>query len=209
MHIVKKYSLSNVFWYCGALSGLVFILGTLVLGGLLANYETFAQTVSEIGQVGSVFQFHYGVTLYAVSLLGLIFSYQMLLLAKANKLSVTPVLLIASFALLDAGYAIYPSPEPMHNVVGLLHLFGYFAPLSVALCWKRYFATKDTRHYSGIAFLLILIFLFLNLSPMFMPELYSLQYYGLVQRGLLYVYYLWLVWLSFTLASQVIKKVNR
>ena len=189
--------------YFGAISGLIFVTVTLLIGALLTDYNSLSQTVSEIGKVGSPLQLPYALMLYSVSLLAAIFSYQALTFAKTHSLSIAPIVLIASFALSDAGVAIFPSPEPMHNIFGALHLFGYFAPLVLAITWRRYFSEQQLTNFSVHAFLLILVFLVLNFSPMFAPSLYPMEYYGLMQRGVLYCYYTWLAWLSISIARQV------
>jgi len=203
METSTNVTLQKTLLYSGAVSGLIFLSVTLLLGILLPEYNSFSQTVSEIGKVGSQFQQPYAVMLWSVSLFGLIFSYQALKFALSRRLSMAPIILIATFALLDAGFALFPSPEPMHNIVGLLHLFGYFSPLILTITWKQYFIEKQLTNYSAFAFLIIIVFLILNLSPMFAPNLYPLEYYGVIQRGLLYSYYGWLVWLSITMTRQV------
>lgn len=45
-------------------------------------------------------------------------------------------------------------------------------------------------------FLVILIGIFLNLSPAFNPELYSLKYYGLVQRFLVFTMFIYIAYLG-------------
>jgi len=206
MEIMKKQTLQKTLLYFGALSGLIFISVTLLLGKYLPGYNSFSQTVSEIGQVGSQFQLPYTLMLLSVCLFGLIFSYKAWGFTKKHSLSKAPIILIASFALLDAGFAFYPSPEPMHNIIGVLHLPAYFSPLVVAITWKRYFTEQQLTNFSGLAFLSILLFIMLNLSPMFAPKLIPVEYYGVMQRGLIYSYNAWLVWLSITMARQVSNK---
>ena len=203
MEISQNLTLQKALLYSGAVSGLIFVTVTLLLGGLLTEYHSLSQTVSEIGEVGSPFQLPYAIMLYSVSLLGLAFSYQAIKFVKIHSLSIAPIVLIASFALFDAGFALYPSPEPMHNIFGLLHLLGYFAPLVLAFTWKRYFTKHQITNFSGLVAVVILVFLILNLSPMFAPKLYPLEYYGAIQRGLLYSYYIWLAWLSIIMGRQI------
>jgi hypothetical membrane protein len=203
METMKNATLQKALFYAGAVSGLIFISVTLLLGELLQNYNSLSQTVSEIGQIGSPFRLPYTLMLFSASLFGLIFSYKALEFTKSHSLSKAPIILIAFFALLDAGFAIFPAPEPMHNIVGLLHLPCYFAPLVVAITWKRYFTEQQLTNFSGLAFLSIIVFIILNLSPMFAPKLIPVEYYGVMQRGLIYSYNGWLIWLSITMAKQV------
>jgi len=198
METRKNATLQQALLYCGALSGLIFISVTLMLGRLLPDYNSLSQTVSEIGQVGSPFQLPYAIMLGSVCLCGLAFSYQALKLAQSQGLSIVPLILTASFAVFDAGFALYPSPEPMHNIVGALHLFGYSSPLILTIVWRKYFKSNQLTNFSGIAFLSIVIFICLGIFQLPSPE-----YFGVIQRGIIYSYYGWLAWLSITLARQI------
>lgn len=198
MHLGDKLTTNKVL-YLGALGGLIFVTMTLILGTLLNDYSSVSQTVSEIGRIGSLFQEYYSV------MLSFIFSCFLYRFANGNSLSKAPVYCIAIFALLDGAFVVFPAPEKLHNVVGLLHIVGYVAPFLVARSWKQYFVHRQLRNYSSVASTTIGVMLFLNLSPMIAPELYPLEFYGIVQRGLLYTYYLWLTWLSITLAQQKLK----
>jgi len=198
MDKIKSATLQKSLLYFGAVSGLIFVSLTLLLGMMLPDYNSFSQTVSEIGQVDSPFQQPYAIMLWSVCLLGLVFCYQALKFAQCHRLSIVPIILIGSFALFDAGFALYPSPEPMHNIVGALHLFGYCSPLILTIMWKQYFIKKQLINFSGIAFLSIQVFLILNII-----QIFPTGYFGMIQRGLLYSYYVWLIWLSITMARQV------
>jgi len=198
METRKNVTLQQALLYCGALSGLIFISVTLMLGRLLPDYNSLSQTVSEIGQVGSPFQLPYAIMLWSVCLCGLAFSYQALKFAQSQGLSIVPLILTASFAVFDAGFALYPSPEPMHNIVGALHLFGYLSPLILTIVWRKYFKSNQLTNFSGIAFLSIVIFICLGIFQLPSPE-----YFGVIQRGIIYSYYGWLAWLSITLARQI------
>ena len=50
---------------------------------------------------------------------------------------------------------------------------------------------KQLTRYSWVAGVLTLIAMALNLTPAFAPDLYPLEYYGLVQRSLFVVFYGW------------------
>ena len=204
MHLGDKLTAYKVL-YVGALGGLVFVIMTLILGTLLNDYSSVSQTVSEIGRIGSPFQEYYSVMLSLVSILSFIFSCFLFRFANDNSLPKAPVYCIAFFAVLDGAFVVFPAPEQLHNVVGLLHIVGYVAPFIVARNWKQYFVHRQLRNYSSVVSMTIGVMLFLNLSPMIAPKLYPLEFYGIVQRGLLYTYYLWLTWLSITMAQQKLK----
>ena len=55
---------------------------------------------------------------------------------------------------------------------------------------------RQLRAASWIATVLVSITIILNLSPIFMRDLYPLEYYGIVQRVLLVAFYGWCLYLG-------------
>jgi hypothetical protein len=72
---------------------------------------------------------------------------------------------------------------------------GYFSPLVFALAWKSKLG-KRFKHLSVLAFFLIIFGIFLNLTPAFAPTLYPLEYYGIVQRFLLFTFFIYTAYIS-------------
>ena len=103
-----------------------------------------------------------------------------------NKL---PAWFLMSFGLAGVGISLFASPHPLHNAFGISMTIGYCTPLVIALTWKQ--SEREFRVVSLVVFLLILLGIILNLSPLFNPALYPLEYYGLVQRFLLFTFYLY------------------
>lgn len=161
----------------GILIAFLFIAGSGTLGYLLDNYSFISQTLSEIGSMSSPMKLPFQILKVLVSLLTLAFSFVLLQIAKERKLSIIPPLFLLLFGLSDLGLALFPTPHPWHNIFGLSLTLGYMSPLLFGLLWS----TKVTVNFRGISlvfFAMIALGIFLNLSPMFKPDLYPLQYYG-------------------------------
>ncbi|MGB5461443.1 MAG: DUF998 domain-containing protein [Eudoraea sp.] len=181
----------------GWIIALLFITGTFVLGSLLADYSFISQTVSEIGQEGSPLNSAWQIFSLLVGLLIIVFSIGIISFGRQNKWSIIPGIFILFAGLSEFGIALFPSPHSLHNVFGLSMTIGYFSPLMFFLLWKDKLGASFKR-YSLFAFVLILLGIFLNLSPAFASQLYPLEYYGLVQRFLLFIFYIYLSFISFS-----------
>ncbi|MCX2718444.1 DUF998 domain-containing protein [Lentiprolixibacter aurantiacus] len=175
----------------GWITALLFITGTFILGSLVRDYSFVAQTVSEIGQQGSPQELSWQIFSILIGLLIILFSFGLIAFARRNNWSVIPAIFVLFAGLSQFGTALFPSPHPLHNVFGLSMTIGYFSPLVFGLPWKNKLG-GSFRGYSLLAFGLIMIGIFLNLSPLFAHDLYPLEYYGLVQRFLLFTFYLYL-----------------
>ena len=123
----------------------------------------------------------------SIGLLFSLFSLAIILFARQNKWSVLPGVFMLSYGLSQLGIGFFPSPHSLHNVFGLSMTIGYFSPLVFALSWKAKLST-NFRNISFLSFVLIIFGIFLNLSPAFDPSLYPLEYYGIVQRFLLFIF---------------------
>ena len=172
-----------------------FIIGSLLLGSMLSDYSPVSQTVSEIGQSGSPLMMSWHIFSVSIGLLMLLFAIGIIFFAKQNKLSILPGIFILSYGISQFGIGFYPSPHSLHNVFGLSMTIGYFSPLVFALSWKDRLG-KNFRSISILTFILIILGVFLNLSPAFAPSLYPLEYYGIVQRFLLFTFYAYMGYVS-------------
>ncbi len=185
----------------GTIIATAFIAGTLLFGLIFDSYSPVSQTLSEIGSMSSPLRVPFQAFKILIALLILLFSTMVLGFAKRKRLSMIPGLLLFCFGLSDLGIALFPTPHSLHNVFGLSMILGYLSPLLFALLWP------DTvrRHFkitSLVFFLLILTGIILNLTPAFKPDLYPLQYYGLVQRFLVYTMFLYIVYLGFSIRDR-------
>lgn len=185
----------------GWITSTTFILGTIFWGFQLESYNAVSQTVSEIGKKGSPLFSQWQVFSVGVGLLLLFFAFGIISYAKKRSKSLVPGIFMLVYGLSQVAMGSFPSPHPLHNIFGLSMIIGYFTPLVFALTWRNYPETSFKR-ISFLAFILILIGIILNLTPAFAPELYPLEYYGLVQRFLLFTFYGYLAYLSLRLARK-------
>ena len=183
----------------GAIAAITFFTLVVVLALGLDGYSHVSQTVSEIGRQGSPAetQWRIGNLLVASSLL--IFAGFLVSFANARQLSRLPGIFMSFFAISEAGMAIFATPHPLHNVFGLSALAGYMTPLVISLSWRGVAGLRSIAAVSGLAWLLVVAAILLNLSPLFAPSLYPLEFYGLVQRGLFVAFYGWCFYLSMAL----------
>lgn len=179
---------SNIILHSGWITGASFIIGSLLLGSLLPDYSHVSQTVSEIGERGSPLMMPWHLFSVSIGLLMILFASGIILFAKQNKLSILPGIFMLFYGISQFGIGFYPSPHRLHNVFGLSMTIGYFAPLVFALSWKNKLG-KGFKNISILTFILIILGIFLNLTPAFAPTLYPLEYYGIVQRFLLFTFY--------------------
>jgi hypothetical protein len=179
---------SNIILHSGWITGASFIIGSLLLGSLLPDYSHVSQTVSEIGERGSPLMMPWHLFSVSIGLLMILFASGIILFAKQNKLSILPGIFMLFYGISQFGIGFYPSPHSLHNVFGLSMTIGYFAPLVFALSWKNKLG-KGFKNISILTFILIILGIFLNLTPAFAPTLYPLEYYGIVQRFLLFTFY--------------------
>lgn len=180
----------------GVLAGAIFFSAVYVLATMVDGYSHIAQTVSEIGKRGSPAEVYLQTTNMIVALCLLLFAWGLSLFAKSNHVSRLPAFFMAFFALSEIGVAIFPSPHSLHNVFGLSMTIGYMTPLVIALSWKNLDGANRLINASWVAFALIVIAIFLNLTPLFARDLYPLEYYGVVQRSLFVVFYGWCAYTS-------------
>ena len=186
----------------GATGALAFFAAIYLLGGLLENYSHTSQTVSEIGRAGSPAEVQWRVANLLVAAGLLVFAVSIRNFASTRNVSRLPALFVAFYALSVAGMGLFATPHPLHNVFGLSALIGYMAPLVTALTWRSQAELRSVAAVSAISWCIVVMAIALNLSPLFAPSLYPLEFYGVVQRGLFVAYYGWCFYLSLTLMQQ-------
>ncbi len=179
----------------GWITAIAFILGTFILGSQLEDYNPISQTVSEIGEKGSPLYLQWQIFSIGIGCLLILFAIGIVSFAKKKNLSIVPGMFILVYGLSQFTIGLFPSPHPLHNVFGLLMIVGYFSPLIFAMRWKNQLGLTFKR-LSLIAFIVILFEVFLNLTPAFSPSLYPLEYYGIVQRFLLFTFYIYCAFIS-------------
>lgn len=174
----------------GWITAAAFILGSIILGSILKDYSMIAQTVSEIGEKGSPLFLTWQIFSIAIGGLFLLFSFGTIAFAKRHNFSSLPGIFLLSYGLSQLGIGLFPAPHPLHNIFGLSMTLGYFSPLVFSLSWKNGLGSAF-KWISILAFLIIVLGIFLNLAPAFAPTRYPQEHYGLVQRFLLFTFYLY------------------
>ena len=179
----------------GWITAIAFILGTFVLGSQLNDYSPISQTISEIGEKGSPLYIQWQLFSIGIGCLLILFAIGIISFAKKMNLSTVPGIFILFYGLSQFTIGVFPSPHPLHNVFGLSMTVGYFSPLIFALLWKNQLGLAF-KTVSLIAFILIILGIFLNLTPAFAPSLYPIEYYGIAQRFLLFTFYIYCAFIS-------------
>ncbi len=186
----------------GAVAAMTFFSLVFILGLGIDGYSHVSRTVSEIGRQGSPAEMSWRIGNLAVAAMLIVFAVSIGNYAHDRGWSRIPALFVALFGLSLAGMAWFATPHPMHNVFGLSALPGYLSPLVLALAWRGRPVSHALTTVSAIAWLLVTAAIVLNLSPLFAPTLYPLEYYGLVQRALFVAFYGWCTYLSLALYSE-------
>ncbi len=172
-------------------AGVIFFGAVYALATMVDGYSHVAQTISEIGQQGSPAELHLQIANLMVALCLLVFALSLYLFATNNSVSKLPAFFMAWFGIAEIGMAAFPSPHALHNVIGISMTIGYMTPLVLALSWRNLPDAGRLIGLSWVAFILVVITIALNLTPAFAPELYPLEYYGIVQRSLFVAFYGW------------------
>lgn len=189
---MKKYLLP-----LGTLAGLIFFVTVYALASRVANYSHLSDTVSEIGQIGSPVELPFKLGILAAYISTVLFGLGLVFLARSKTISAAPALLVTFYGVLGIGIALFPTPHPAHNLFGLAMIIGYMSPLALAIAWRQYEPLKKLARISSIVTILMLISIFLNISPLFTRDLFPLEYYGIVQRSAFVIFYGWLAVTSF------------
>ena len=136
----------------GTLAGVIFFSSVYALATMVDGYSHVAQTVSEIGQVGSPAEVYMQITNAAVALCLLLFASGLYLFAQDNNVSKLPAVFMAFYAIAEIGVTIFPSPHRLHNVFGISMTIGYLTPMVLALSWKSLVNSSKLITVSWIAF---------------------------------------------------------
>ena len=183
----------------GLICGSALIVMSTALGALLPGYDPVRQTISEIGETGSPFQRVFQITLIAGAVCLLIFAYGIYRFARWRHVSVLPAIAVGFIGLMDLGSAVFEAPHPLHNIFGVPKLVGFLAPLLLAITWPGEPDLRIVRRVSGLAGVLVLISVGLNLAPLFVSSWpWGEAHYGLIQRTL-FVFFAWCLFLAISL----------
>ncbi len=183
----------------GAIAAIAFFCLVYGLGASIEGYSHVTRTVSEIGRQGSPAEMAWRIGNLGVAACLFIFALSISACARRQGWSRLPAVFVGCFAVSLAGMGVFATPHPLHNVFGLSALVGYLSPLVLALAWRKRLVPYSLVAVSAVAWLLVTAAIVLNLSPLFAPTLYPLEYYGVVQRGLFVAFYGWCTYLSLAL----------
>jgi hypothetical protein len=173
------------------IGGFIFFGAVYALAPMVDGYSHVAQTISEIGQQGSPAELYLRMANLIVGFCLLVFARSLYVFTRGNSASKLPAFFMAWFAIAEIGMAAFPSPHALHNVIGLSMSIGYMTPLVLALSWRNLPGSGRLIGISWVAFILVVTTMALNLTPAFAPDLYPLEYYGIVQRSLFVAFYGW------------------
>ena len=178
----------------GPLAAAIFGLGIGLLPLWIPGYDQIHQTVSEIGMRGSPMEIPFSIMLIAVAVCVLVFGWG--LGAASLRAGHSPLAgyLAASMAVCAAGIALFPFPAAPHNYFGMLELVGYQAPLAFAIAWRRDVRAARLVRLSWLMGALMWAAIALNLGALERGGIvwaYERPFYGLVQRSLFAVFFLW------------------
>jgi uncharacterized membrane protein len=180
----------------GPLAGLLFFATVYVLALSVPNYSHFADTVSEIGQVGSPVEQSYRAVMLIADLCLIALGVGLYSYARSSNAPVLPAVLVAYFGIMQSGLHFFPSPHQLHNLFGLSLIIGYLAPLSLAIAWQKLAEQRSLVMVTWSVAILLFVSIFLNISPIFVRDLYPLEYYGLVQRSSLLLIFGWFAYVG-------------
>lgn len=189
----------------GLICGTGLIVMSTILGALLPGYDPIRQTISEIGETGSPFQRIFQITLIVIAVCFLVFSYGIYRFASFRHVSALPAIALGFIGLTDLGTAAFVAGHPLHNVFGISKTLGLLAPMLLAITWPSAPDLRIVRRVSGLAGILVLISVALNLVPAFVSLqwaqdhlLWVVELYGLIQRTL-FIFFAWVVFLAIVL----------
>lgn len=178
----------------GPLAAVVLGLGIILLAHGVPGYSQVHQTVSEIGMVGSAVQTPFSLMLYAVALCMLIFGWGLGSASLGAGHSSLAGYLVACMAISSAGVGAYPFPDAPHNYFGLSELIAYQAPLALAITWRNDPREAAVVRLSWIMAVLMWVSIGANLGTLDRDGslwAHERPFYGLVQRSLFAVFFLW------------------
>lgn len=177
----------------GLSAAVIFGVGVVVMPLWLPGYSQVRQTVSEIGMVGSPMQVPFTLMLCAVAACLLVFGWALGSESVRAGHSSLAGWLTACVAISAAGVGVFSYPSPYHNLFGLSELIGYQAPLALAITWRAD-ARASVVRMSWLMTALMWVTIILNLSVLDRTGalwVHERPFYGLVQRSLFGIFFLW------------------
>ncbi len=194
--MLKKHWFINA----GFFTPVIFWTTTLICGMLLPNYNHATRLVSELGKLGTSTQYLFTAGLIICSLLSVAFIVGLYATAKANKLSVIPILFLTTYSFSIFGAALFPFPLKLHEILGMPAILLFLSPLTSLFLWRK-IDIPNIKLWSLLILLLMLLG-FLVYVPQVMDNLF-----GIKQRFFHVGWTFWFIYLSKTFRTIYLKQV--
>jgi len=178
----------------GPAAAVIFAATILLLPLWIPGYSSVHQTVSEIGMAGSPMQVPFTLLVCIVALCLLVFGLALRAAAIDGGHSSFAGYLTICAAISAAGVGLFAFPAAPHNYFGMSELIGYQAPWVFALNWRRDPSASNVVRVSWLLAVLMWIVIALNLGVLDRSGslwAHERPIYGLVQRSLFAVFFLW------------------
>jgi hypothetical membrane protein len=188
----------------GPLAGMILCVGVAGSGLLVPGYSQVRQTVSEIGEMGSPARIPFAAMLCTVAACLFVFATGLKETSRDAGHSTLTAYLVGIMGISAAGVGIFAYPHPLHNAFGMSELIGYQAPLALGLTWRRK-TTPFVVTFSWSMYVLMVLAIGANLSVLNRGGSlwqYERPVYGLVQRALFAVWFLWCAGVGLILSSE-------
>lgn len=179
--------------WLGPVAAVLLFAGMFAVGLMTPGYSHVRQTVSELGEVGSPGRIAFSVLLVLVATCLIVFATGVAATLRGAGYSTLPAYLVGAMAISAAGVGLFAFPHPLHNVFGLSELVGYQAPLAAALV-GRSVASNRIRTFSLVMYTLVVLAIAANMTTLHRHGalwLHIQPFYGVVQRLLFAVWFLW------------------
>jgi hypothetical membrane protein len=192
----------------GPAAGILFSVGTGMLGTMVPGYSHIRQTVSEIGEMTSAARLPFAVLLCGIAICIVIFALALRARSRALGHSSTASYFTGCMAISVVGVGVFAYPHPLHNVFGLSELIGYQAPLILAFTWRGDARVRSAVKLSWLFYILVVVAIALNLSPLYGERTLSAYVHpihGLVQRALFGAWFGWCFVLGLVLFRPILE----
>jgi len=177
------------FGILAALSFWITILGC----GYLLGYNQLTGSVSEIGAVGTSTQSLYTGGIMLCAVFSALFALGLYNACREMGVSAAPAFIPFTFPISMFGVALFPTPQPLHGVFGVISMLMHLAPLVAFLLWRR------NSRLSGIRVISLAVFFWMAISiTSFFPTLQT-EFPGLIVRFFHMGWSFWYILLSLCL----------
>lgn len=195
----------------GPLAAILFIAGVAVLPVFVPGYSAVRRTVSEIGQMSSPMRWPFAGLLWVVAACAFVFAAALWRARSAGRTVAAALTVFCTAWMGVAAVALgwFAYPAALHNVFGLSELIAYQAPLAFAVAWRG--ESRAGVGFSLLMYVLTLASLALNLAALLDNGAFwhlVKPVFGLLQRSLFAVFFVWCGGLGWLLWSRTARATN-